>query len=233
MNIPDEVFTDPEGLPLTVDIVPVKGEVPRFMEIIPHNNTILGYAYFDDAGEYKFTIRATDDNDQTVEQIVKIKIVRCHFKCERCFGEAAYECETCLPGFNLHDNYCLDTCPTTFYADSLVCHSCPTECNTCEGPDSTTQCPDCGDGFYVHGNGCYESCPDGFYNNPLSLTCQPCDSKCLTCFGPTERECTSCDIADGFFLGGTECREASCPDSYYFDFTSLDCIGKFTYIILL
>ena len=39
--IPQKFFTDPENLPLTVEFVPLTGEMPHFVEYIPSNYTVL------------------------------------------------------------------------------------------------------------------------------------------------------------------------------------------------
>ena len=102
------MFSDPENLPMTLDVVTVDVQIPHFLQIVSSNLTILGEAYYQDIGEYKLSIRGVDNNNEFSEDIVKLVIAACHYKCEQCFGEYAYECESCLPGFSYHDFYCLD-----------------------------------------------------------------------------------------------------------------------------
>ena len=121
-EFPMDAFVDPEGLPLTIEIVPPLAKtLPQFMRFNADNNTLYGVTTYADIGEYKFILQGTDTNGQSVEVTMLLYINACYYKCLKCFGAYAYECTACLPGFSYHDFYCLDECPVGRYSENLVC----------------------------------------------------------------------------------------------------------------
>eukprot|EP00347_Sterkiella_histriomuscorum_P006839 403351236 len=108
-----------------------------------------------------------------------------------------------------------------------LCMQCPTQCKSCNGPDSQTQCPTCNPGFYKLNNGCYEQCPDSYWGDKTDFSCKPCNPSCTLCFGPSASQCTNCSVIyaeneigvidqKGYLLTGTECKIPKCIDGQFF-----------------
>ena len=59
-------------------------------------------------------------------------------------------------------------------------------------------------------NTCESTCPEGYFPNSTTNICDACNGACATCTGPTDTECSTCNI--GFYLqpSSTTCL-TTCP----------------------
>ena len=96
--IPSEIFSDPEGLPLSLTLKSSAGEIPEFIEIVPADMRIRGFATTKDVSKYKLLAVMTDNNQQAVEVPIIINVigknilkicVGCFSTCKTCFNEGA------------------------------------------------------------------------------------------------------------------------------------------------
>ena len=74
-------------------------------------------------------------------------------------------------------------------------------------------------------------CDEGYY---LSSTnkCLACDKSCSTCFGPSSRQCYSCNFNDGYSFNGTLCMECASNCESCFGpgpFQCLTCLSSYWY----
>ena len=129
-----------------------------------------------------------------------------------CFGPSAAECFSCsnvnvsaslLGGFSSESsNVCLERCPSEFYLDSTtsICRPCSPACVGCTGP-TPYDCTACLNNSFIETDRtrCVLSCNQNsskLYYDDLSGVCRRCDSRCSKtegCFGPTARDCNSCE----------------------------------------
>ncbi|CAD8049500.1 unnamed protein product [Paramecium sonneborni] len=124
---------------------------------------------------------------------------KCPQYCEEC--ETATKCTKCLYGYYLENGSCLLSCINGKTDRKNV--NCVDECDS---------------SLFVYKNECLENCPTNpiLYNNKkiCSLSCPnntyqnerecvDCDASCLTCIGPTDRNCITCQ--DGFYLDNQIC----------------------------
>ena len=65
--------------------------------------------------------------------------------------------------------------------------------------------------FFPPEGRCVSECPDGFYADEDSNDCEECHSDCVTCDGPEDDDCLSCE--DGKTLENGECvsDHEACP----------------------
>ena len=152
-----------------------------------------------------------------------------------CFGPSAAECSSCSNvhvSANLIDEFstgshdvCLERCPSLFYldSDSSTCLPCSAACAmSCMGP-SPFDCAACLNNSFIE-NGltrcvldCNQNSSKLYYDDTNSI-CQRCDNRCSKtegCFGPTARDCNSCDtpmLEVG--VGVSECV-VSCNDTHF------------------
>ena len=91
------------------------------------------------------------------------------------------------------------------------CHpECLNGCNTDEGkiPTATSDsCFACKN--YNFSGHCVPACPDGSYETP-EKSCVLCSKKCVTCYGPLENQCLSCQAPKLFISSLTSCLK-KCP----------------------
>ncbi|XP_011405480.2 PREDICTED: furin-1-like [Amphimedon queenslandica] len=138
----------------------------------------------------------------------------CSSTCATC-TDAPANCTTCVQsGVLPHNGSCPAPCsPHQFYNFALAsCGDCPMNCSSCS---NETYCTRCLSGFYLNARGeCYPQCATGTVQNPLSGQCEStkCHSTCLTCVGPSKKECLSCSKDLIFFKN--ECWKA-CPVGFY------------------
>ncbi|WKX90526.1 hypothetical protein Q1695_009401 [Nippostrongylus brasiliensis] len=80
------------------------------------------------------------------------------------------------------------------------------------GPTMCTKCR-----YWKLEDTCVKECPqEGFYQDHTTKQCLPCYSECLTCTGPSERDCLSCRNVQLISDDGIACL-SSCGDSHYQD----------------
>ncbi|KAG5841338.1 hypothetical protein ANANG_G00198480 [Anguilla anguilla] len=117
---------------------------------------------------------------------------RCPSNCADCNQQGL--CRECDQYYFLHEDGCLDDCPTGYYADveRKECVRCHSDCAECDGPDED-DCDSCRDAAAVRYNGeCLPKCPSNTYHDMDAMECRACDRSCLTCSGPTPASCLSC-----------------------------------------
>lgn len=147
----------------------------------------------------------------------------CDPACSLCYGPSINECEACVDGYFLLEEYdtCIDVCIDGYYGNSSnnKCSVCSSGCATCT--NISANCTSCNlvNGFrvYLSGVSCVQDCDDGYYEDRTAKECLPCVEGCATCDGPTINHCQSCkDSDDGtkmFFkvIGEDTCMEEACP----------------------
>lgn len=113
------------------------------------------------------------------------------------------------------------------YNISLFILQCDAVCASCIGP-LENDCMSCYPGKFLKNvpgpSTCINPCPDGYFSNFITGLCEICHSSCLTCFGATSKDCTSC--YKGYFLMTVapdfSCVQA-CPASFWVDISSYTC----------
>ena len=158
----------------------------------------------------------------------------CNNLCKTCTLNPDH-CTSCLPGFNLLNSTCKQSCkehcltcddPCSLCEDGYlskngICEACDGSCQTCA--DKTFFCTSCRDGFHLVGASCEKGCAQncetcegtckkckaGFY---LEFNeCSKCDDNCKTC-SMVSMFCNSCH--EGFGLIHNSC-EKGCMDHCY------------------
>jgi hypothetical protein len=128
-----------------------------------------------------------------------ISIIVCHLTCDQCYRGGNFGCLNCTTSRLYWRGECLDACPAKTYQFSVQCLACPTVCASCTSATLCTMCIkgqfwiaktfECVDAF---------SCPNGTYAEDVGRLCAPCASACLTCTGPSSRDCLICNFAQGY-----------------------------------
>ena len=62
VQIPSEAFFDPEGLPLSLELVAISLELPAFLNVAALLMRVQGIPTFVDIGDTKVAVRAVDNN---------------------------------------------------------------------------------------------------------------------------------------------------------------------------
>ncbi|KAL4508729.1 hypothetical protein ABPG73_006115, partial [Tetrahymena malaccensis] len=91
---------------------------------------------------------------------------------------------------------CFQSQPKSTYCQDGKCQDCDSFCSSCNGPFNTN-CTACKVETYrslvghqsLVGTQCL--CNEGYYED-TSKTCQQCSTTCLTCSGPSDKECLTC-----------------------------------------
>uniref|UniRef100_A0AAV2MQD7 P/Homo B domain-containing protein n=1 Tax=Knipowitschia caucasica TaxID=637954 RepID=A0AAV2MQD7_KNICA len=128
-------------------------------------------------------------------------------------------CTKCAQFYFLHQDGCVDDCPSGFFVDSQdhECLKCHRECSSCDGPDSD-DCIVCSNPSAVRFRGeCLGQCPHTTYYDRATNECRDCDMTCLTCSDHLPSSCASC--AKGRVLDATgHCVWYNrCAASWYLD----------------
>ena len=109
-------------------------------------------------------------------------------------------CKNCDNGLYLYlNNACIDSCPDTYYANTLTnkCEKCTgVTCKTCSStnPNICLTCPE-GELLITYENGlneCVTSCPPTYYQNNEKGTCDKCDFPCKECV-ENSNYCLNCE----------------------------------------
>jgi len=125
----------------------------------------------------------------------------CPNECATC--KSATECSTCVKGFVLYGNSCINNCPEGQTEVDGKCEACTvTNCLVCTDVD---KCIKCAVDKVLLNNECLDSCPESYFNNNGS--CELCNNyNCSSC-----KNSSTCDVCrPGFLLNDGECV-ASCP----------------------
>ena len=167
----------------------------------------------------------------------------CDPSCRTCSGSLANQCITCakVNGTQLYINsslFCIAACPINYYSNppNFECDLCDTACTQCNA--SSNNCQACASGFYLYSGAwqCVSSCPQSYYNNPqLNTTlntyiCSSCSAECLTCYGPSSNNCSSCTniLASAgtvvyFKQPNSDACLADCPKGFFANSSSNSC----------
>jgi len=169
----------------------------------------------------------------------------CDPLCASC-TEIASQCTSCRslygrPLLNLLDNSCVAVCPSgVTVLVGTTCALCHQSCRTCSGTGANTcvACPETGTKYKTSDGQCVSTCPAGTYafnrtdgsficvsvcdtNNRFFIDvaagyCRNCHSSCLTCSGPGNLQCSTCDQT-GILVYWTEDGQcsSSCPASQF------------------
>ncbi|KAG7499791.1 proprotein convertase subtilisin/kexin type 5-like [Solea senegalensis] len=164
---------------------------------------------------------------------------KCSEKCLKCSSYSI--CTECSPDTSLQGNRCQQSCAAGFYHDKLegACKPCHKACATCAGAGAES-CSDCAEGYLLEEWRCVSSCSASFYAtepNPDIADghriCRRCDASCLTCVGPSHRNCSSCSsghsLQEGVCVVNTVCTDGEYQDTdgkcHACDATCLKCTG--------
>ena len=151
----------------------------------------------------------------------------CHANCLTCSGGALNQCLTCntasTPHRKFSQNQCIASCPSNTFDNSNICEDCHTTCLTCNGPNNNN-CLSCDTGNVLNGKfhfvdkTCIQTCPSNTFDN--SNICEDCHTPCLTCNGPNNNNCLSCDTGNAlngkFHFVDKTCIQ-TCPSNTYDD----------------
>jgi len=111
-------------------------------------------------------------------------------------------------------------CPAGYYYsnNTVNCVKCNPECELC---NSKNECQFCAEGYYLHNkSACVNSCPNNYYKNNINRECSKCSEGCIECYGPTNKECISCNYIKGYgFLSpnSRECARILCKESEFLE----------------
>ncbi|EAR86112.2 transmembrane protein, putative (macronuclear) [Tetrahymena thermophila SB210] len=150
------------------------------------------------------------------------KCLDCDQSCLTCNGPSSQNCKSCQTGSYLYNSNQCDPCSgVRKYIDGTNCFDCDISCLTCNGPTSKN-CKTClinsGSATYLyHGNQCISCTGDRVYVD--GPNCLDCDLSCLSCNGPSSKDCKSCPtgsylyhgsqcvpcIGDRIYIDGTNC----------------------------
>lgn len=165
---------------------------------------------------------------------------QCDSACKTCRGMTANECLSCDSNLYFVDSSCKDKCPNGYYPVEnpiKVCLMCDIACSTCIS-GSQSDCTKCNGEYYFKSvdtilktGQCLKVCEQPLVSNPSTKNCEKncdsnqyldkktnicgsCNTTCLTCIGPSGKECTSC--ASPNFLFSLNCVN-NCSNGYYPD----------------
>jgi len=144
-------------------------------------------------------------------------VLECHTSCVKCFTGGKYGCTKCPSEKFLWKGECLDSCPDFTYESDLGndCLPCVSPCDLCS---SETTCVSCRNGFYMLETRCVtkDKCLDGTYPDDQAHYCKKCAEACLTCYGPSNKECLSCNFEQGFSSDTRGiCGTVICGEKFY------------------
>lgn len=151
----------------------------------------------------------------------------CNETCQTCSGPASDECVTCSGEDVLIYGECLPPCDVDngFFRSGRSCEECNSTCLTCQGPNNN-DCLTCRNLSHVLDNGkCVPPVPvecdtvNGYVlvNNEcikcdinhgqalINDVCIDCDISCMTCDGPSDSNCLSCNNTE-YILSNGKCR---------------------------
>ncbi|KCV70203.1 TKL protein kinase [Fonticula alba] len=149
--------------------------------------------------------------------------VECPPGCTSCNQDN--ECLECATGLFLdREGNCSAACQPGHYPTVESCQPCDVSCAECAGP-SASDCTICAEGLdlVVSGNSigtCSSGCPEGQYRDSTTASCRPCHEACVSCGGPSERDCWRCRDA---LLQGDQCLEACLPGHVALDDRCMAC----------
>lgn len=153
---------------------------------------------------------------------------RCGVGCDECRLDGSFKtCTKCKVGRYLHNNECLEVCPSTYYVDIYNgrCAKCNQACFECFG-SSNRNCYSCNNllGFVmIVDNTCsLPSCADGYYFNEELKVCGLCPKECSKCVGA--ENCTACIEGYTFDYAKKKCYDACNKIGFMRIANSFDCV---------
>ncbi|XP_039614478.1 extracellular matrix protein FRAS1 isoform X1 [Polypterus senegalus] len=137
------------------------------------------------------------------------KPVKCHSDCLTC-SQNPEHCEICMDEqMKLQNGDCVQTCDSGFYESGRICKACKETCATCL---NEFECESCEEGLWMKYGKCVPDCGEGFYADYRGY-CSPCYESCLSCSGPSEKDCLSC-VHPLHYLKGGSCV-TDCGPKFY------------------
>ncbi|EAS05248.2 hypothetical protein TTHERM_01364620 (macronuclear) [Tetrahymena thermophila SB210] len=107
------------------------------------------------------------------------KCNKCHESCKTCYGPSDAECKECIKQFykpNKNNKY--------------LCQCVLENCEKCN--EDGSKCLKCEDKYFIDKGICQYCDINSFNYDKINQKCYKCHSSCLTCNGPTEKDCTKC-----------------------------------------
>lgn len=157
------------------------------------------------SGLQSYCVTSCPSNYYLIVNICK----QCPSPCQNCqFSLFGTYCLSCLPGYVQLGSVCYTTCPTGYYQNGTQCNLCSSVCASCSG--SPTNCLTCKN-VNVNIPTCIANntgCTSSQYLSSNSV-CSNCNSACLTCYGGSSFECSSCANSTNILINGV-CT-STCP----------------------
>lgn len=102
-------------------------------------------------------------------------------------------CSSCISGYSLWNQSCLVNCPSTFYSNSNICYSCPSDCQDCVFEMAQPICTSCPHSNYIYQTSCVSPCPNTTQISGIYCASSDCASlaHCLSCSGTRCIQCTA------------------------------------------
>ncbi|EWS74596.1 hypothetical protein TTHERM_000043859 (macronuclear) [Tetrahymena thermophila SB210] len=140
--------------------------------------------------------------------------LNCDATCLECFGDQKDNCTKCNGLDFLQEKKCVSKCSDSYYpvyTPQYVCLKCDPTCFQCTGP-SKSECTQCANPYYLTSTKCVfgSKCPIGTYPESAEWKCKDCDPSCITCTGPLDNQCSSCNA---YILNG-KCFSV-CQSGYF------------------
>ena len=134
-------------------------------------------------------LNCPNDTIKTINKVTfKFECLNCTSNCAQCSISPSF-CLSCLTGFNLENNACVNSCSAGKHVINGSCLICAFECRVCQTVNPYN-CSVCSANYFYYNESCSLSCPNGTYANISSLNCVACAPVCLTCVNSTN--CTAC-----------------------------------------
>ncbi|EAR97969.2 REJ domain protein (macronuclear) [Tetrahymena thermophila SB210] len=147
---------------------------------------------------------------------------KCNALCQSCTDSTL----NCVCKLYSSQDQCVNTCQASEVqlpnnSGQSKCYPCDSSCSTCNGTDKT-QCTACNTNYLkqISTSLCVKQCDPSEYPDYNLNQCLPCDKTCLTCNGPSNKQCLKCKDSSFFFNGA--CVQI-CPNGYQKNFSSLNC----------
>ncbi|CAB1448387.1 unnamed protein product [Pleuronectes platessa] len=146
----------------------------------------------------------------------------CEEGCSKCVLYNPRHCLSCTVGFYNFQDGCYNNCPAKTYSmdQEMTCVPCDDSCVSCD----EHECYWCETDLFLSGTTaplgqdmesgegtCVSVCPDGFYGDEDTNDCEECHSDCVTCSGPEDDECLSCETGLTLENGACGSDHEVCP----------------------
>ena len=151
-----------------------------------------------------------------------IEYYPCYGACSECSSSFSTTCDACILDAGLVYDSASTSCEcvySNYYideSDGFVCKPCSERCLTCDGPNAN-DCLTCDTFNFLTLDSATKTCVcqiSYYLPNPTDLRCDACDPECLTCSGPANTECLTCD-ATKLYTYESSNSTCLCPVGYY------------------